>query len=142
MVVPPFFVADASFALSWAFADESNPVAEAAWTALRNDSTTIHVPPLWMWEFVNGLLVGEKRGRISREGIEQCFAVLKRAQILIVAETPPVVFSEVPPYMRSHGLTSYDAAYLALAIRHGLPIATFDKALADAAITEGVEVIA
>ena len=140
--MPPFFVADASFALAWAFADESNPLADAAWIALRNDSTTIHVPPLWMWEFINALLVGEKRGRISREGIEQCVGALSRSQIRIVEETPAAAFSELPGYMRTHGLTSYDAAYLALAIRSGFPIATFDKALATAAKLEGVELVA
>jgi predicted nucleic acid-binding protein len=141
MVVPAFFVADASFTLPWAFSDEGNALTDEAWKALRNDATTIHVPAIWMWEFANGLFMGEKRGRISREAIDQCVSVVTEAQIRVVSELPRSVFSELPGYIRSHGLTSYDAAYLALAVRHALPLATFDKALAKAALAEGVEVL-
>ena len=62
-------------------------------------------------------------------------------EIIVDDATSELAFSKIPELARKHKLTSYDAAYLELAIRGGLPIATFDRALAEAATAKGVKLL-
>ena len=62
-------------------------------------------------------------------------------EIIVDDATSELAFSKIPELARKHKLTSYDAAYLELAIRGGLPIATFDRALATAAGKEGIKLL-
>lgn len=130
------FVLDASIAACWAFEDESHPVAASALERVRTDEA--YVPSLWWFEIRNILIVSERRGRL----MERDTAVFLRglARLRIVVDPSPEE-SDVLLLARQHRLTVYDAAYLELAQRKGLALATLDKALSTAARGQAVHVI-
>jgi predicted nucleic acid-binding protein len=129
------FVLDASTTVAWAL-DESNRWAAQALTRMRGDPAL--VPTLWWFELRNALLVNERRGRITERQTARFLRDVERLAITI-DNTPDE--SSVLTLARRHRLTVYDAAYLELALREALPLATLDKALADAAGAEGVSLI-
>jgi predicted nucleic acid-binding protein len=97
------------------------------------------VPHLWGLEVANVLLVAERRGRISTEDVNRACTNLLSLPIAVDPVARDRALTTVLRLARLHGLTSYDAAYLELAIRHDLSIATLDAALTVAAESEGVE---
>jgi predicted nucleic acid-binding protein len=129
------FVLDASTIIDWAL-DEGHPTAGAARERLRTD--TALSPTLLWFEVRNGLIIAERRGRAT-ENYSAAF-LRKLEQFPVTVDTTPNQ-AEVMALARRHRLTVYDAAYLELAQREGLPLATLDRALADAARTEGVAVL-
>lgn len=131
------FVIDASVTASWCFPDENDPAAEAAFDRLATDMAV--VPALWWFEVHNILAVNERRGRIDAAGTAEFLADLDRLPIRL-DYTPQS--SMVLALARKHRLTVYDAAYLELARRLGKPLATLDQALAAAAQSDGVALIA
>jgi predicted nucleic acid-binding protein len=129
------FVVDASIVVAWAF-DEAHPAAsEARGRLRRNDSV---VPALWWFEVRNALVQGERRGRFNQAGTERFLRDLSRLPFS-VDRTPDE--GGVLGLARRHRLSVYDAAYLELAARRGLPLATLDAALGDAAQAEGVPLV-
>ena len=132
------FVLDASVALAWAFADEQNPVADHAERLLKTGAETAYVPDLWWYEMRNILVVGERRGRISIAGTATFLREI--SQLRIEANTSR---DDLPllDLARRHNLTVYDAAYLALALREHLPLATLDENLQAAALAEGIAML-
>jgi predicted nucleic acid-binding protein len=124
------FVIDASIAISWAFDDEEHPGAAAALERLRDEDA--RAPALWVLELRNALLAGERRGRIEESGTERFLDRISRLPIQIDREA-----GEVLGLARRHRLSAYDASYLELACRLGVPLLTLDRALADAARVEG-----
>ena len=125
------FVIDASVVLAWCFVDEDDATAQHVASMFKRGDTAV-APSFWPHEVLNALLVGEKRKRISSE-LVQLF--LKDLAILPIAleQSPALnVFDEVQQVSRDHGLTAYDAAYLALAVASNLPLATLDADLARA----------
>ena len=128
-------VIDASVSLNWAL-QEQNPLAETARERLQSDDAL--VPALWWFEVRNGLVVNERRKRISQEGSALFLDELARFPIAIDYSSDEIA---VMALARRHRLTVYDAAYLELALRESLPLATLDAALAEAARREGVRVI-
>ena len=141
MVVPAAFVADASFTIPWVFGDESNRASEEAWQAMKEGKAVIHVPALWLWELTNVLVRNERRGRINSRQVSEFLRIAERLPIKISPVELPSVFANVPPMMRAHSLTAYDAAYLHLAKRSGLPLATLDEVLAAGARGEGIALV-
>ena len=134
------FILDASVALSWLFADELTD-----WSAELLERATeqgVVVPAHWSLETVNGALMGERRGRVSAQVIARWLEQLSKLQIRLDPVNNTSVFKSVLPLCRKHRLTTYDAAYLELGSRLHLPLATFDKKLADAARSVGVDVVA
>jgi predicted nucleic acid-binding protein len=129
------FVLDASVAVSWFFPDEEQ--AEAS-EARRRASEGMLVPLHWWFEVRNGLLFGERRGRISEE---LTLVALDRLSRLPINAAPRPQEANVFALARRHGLTFYDAAYLELAKRERIPLATLDDGLADAARAEQVALI-
>lgn len=128
---------DTSVALAWAFEDEAEGYADAALEALAGGGAV--VPDLWGYEIVNALVVGERRKRISSAESTRFLALLRSLPIEIEA----LSFSELSGLVslaREYGLSSYDAAYLDVAARRGLPLATQDPSLGEAARRSGVEV--
>ena len=85
---------------------------------------------------------GERRKRSTQAQATKWLRLLSALPIAVDAKTPGAAFNEVLSLARSHGLTAYDAAYLELAIRLGLPLATLDDALKRAAQTVGVPLYA
>jgi len=88
-----------------------------------------HVPALWLWETANALVQAERRGRISPAAIRTYLGLLEGLPISIDQPSTASAWHDSLALDRSHRLTSYDAAYLELALRRGLSLATCDKAL-------------
>jgi predicted nucleic acid-binding protein len=122
-------------ALAWAFEDEADEHADAALEAMMENGAA--VPGLWGFEVVNALVVGERRGRIAAADSAR-FLELLRGLPIEVEEAPLSRLTEVLPVARERGLSAYDAAYLAVAMRRGLSLATQDTALRKAASDTGV----
>jgi predicted nucleic acid-binding protein len=133
------FVIDNSVALAWCFEDEQT----AGILALldRVIDTGAVAPQLWPLEAVNGLLTAERRGRISRTARQRLGGFLADLPIQIDDETAGRMWSATAPLAERHGLTAYDATYLELATRLGLPLATSDTALIAAARVAGVTLL-
>lgn len=141
MVVPAAFVVDASFALPWVFGDEHSPRSDEAWEAMKLKKASVYVPALWLWELTNTLVLGEKRGRITAAQTTAFLRIVDQLPIRVAPAVMSCLFDEIPRSMRTHALTAYDAAYLELAKRNRLPLATLDKELKAAAIKDGVELV-
>jgi len=131
------FVVDASVALAWCFEDEATPQTEAVLDRLSHDTAV--VPSLWELEVSNVLLAGERRDRLTESQSARFVALL--AQLPILVDTASVDVGAVLAAGRQHLLTAYDAAYLVLAEREGVPLATLDARLRAAAQAVGVAVI-
>jgi predicted nucleic acid-binding protein len=93
---------------------------------------------VWALEVANVLLVGERRDRIERAQSEQFVGLLSRLPIRTDHTQDAGAMAETMACGRRFGLSAYDAAYLALAIRREAPIATLDRRLIEAAETSGV----
>ena len=130
------FVLDASVTINWAMRDESNPVADLAFSALRSGSAI--APAIWWYEVRNILVVNERRQRITPADSNRFLTDL---QILEIAIDNDPDSSAVLDLSRRLGRTIYDAAYLALALREHLPLATLDKNLEAAAVTAGIALL-
>jgi predicted nucleic acid-binding protein len=132
------FVIDNSVVLSWCLEDEQNRYSTAILE--RMDACEALVPAIWPLEFTNALLMAERRKRIAEADVTHFLAMLKNIPIHVEPESVAGTLYEILPLARIHGLTTYDASYLNLAMRSGLPIATQDKALVKAARKCGVEI--
>jgi predicted nucleic acid-binding protein len=133
-------VPDASAALTWCFEDEATPWTDALLARLRaGDEAT--VPAHWPAEVANGLLIAIRRGRISREKANRFFGDLRALPIRIDPESSETAFGRVFELAEQYNLTIYDAAYLELALRQGLPLATLDEDLRRAAQGAGVSLV-
>jgi predicted nucleic acid-binding protein len=129
-------VIDASVALAWVFGDERHDDAWRVVERLREGPAW--VPAHFHLEVGNGLLSGLRRGRLSADQARTAVVALGALPIEVDLDTPGRALSDVWPLAARHGLTTYDAAYLELAIRRGLPLATLDERLVSAARAEGV----
>ena len=125
-------VIDASVALALVIPDEQSEWAEEVMSVVAR--TSARAPMLWEFEVASGLRNAERRGRISADDADDALTLLSRLPIRL--EQPSA--QSLLRLSRDHALTAYDAAYLAVAVRHGLPVATRDHALATAAQVEGV----
>jgi predicted nucleic acid-binding protein len=134
------FVLDASLTLSWCFRDEANPQSLALLDRLAAEAAL--VPALWQLEVANALAMAERRGRITPERVDDFLRELGVLEIEIDHETAGRSFSHLLPLCRDHALTSYDAAYLDLARRRRLPLATLDADLIRVAERLGVPLAA
>jgi predicted nucleic acid-binding protein len=130
------FVLDCSVALAWYFADEADPYADAVAKSLK-DATAI-VPALFHLEIANILIVGERRKRGTEAQANTFLMRLAALPLHLDGQTASRAWSDTIALARTHGLSIYDAAYLELAVRELLPIATLDDDIQDAAIAIGV----
>lgn len=130
------FIVDSSVTLSWCFTDEADAYAEASLRALR--AAEARTTSLWPFEVANGLLMGERRGRLTPADTQRALADLAALPIHVELTTPERALREGLLLARQEGLTVYDAAYLDLALREGLPIATLDRQMREAARRLGV----
>ncbi|VBB41569.1 Ribonuclease VapC [uncultured Desulfatiglans sp.] len=125
------FVVDNSVVMSWCFEDEGNSYAEAVLESL--ESAEVLVPAIWPLEVGNVLLAAEGKKRLSHAAVVRFLALLGGLPITVEQETPERMLKEIVSLAREHGLSTYDASYLDLAMRFDLPLATQDPALAKAA---------
>jgi predicted nucleic acid-binding protein len=133
-------VPDASATLSWCFEDEAKPWTDALLAKLRaGDEAT--VPAHWPVEVANALLMAIRRRRISGEKANRFFEDLRALPIRIDLESSETAFVRVFKLAEQYNLTVYDAAYLELAIRESVPLATLDNELREAARAAGVALV-
>lgn len=99
------------------------------------------VPFLWFYEVGNGLVMALPRGRISSEQLQGFLLRLKALPIDVAQQTPDEVL-ESPALAKTYGLTNYDAAYLALAIRSELSLATTDTLLRKVSAAAAIKIFA
>jgi predicted nucleic acid-binding protein len=136
----PSFVLDTSIALKWFLADEEDRTDSLILLKNISDTNRPIVPWLWFYEIGNALTMAVRRNRIQIEQLEEMVLMLERMPIDI--DTPDRGdLLRLSVLARKHALTTYDAAYLSLALRENLPLATSDTALKRAAIAEGALLI-
>lgn len=133
------FVLDASIALAWCFANEAS--AKAAHLLDRLEDEFAIVPAIWPIELANVLANAERRGHIVASEIAEFLALIASLDVRVDGETAARGLTETLALARTESLSGYDAGYLELAMRLGLPIATRDARLAAAARHVGVEVV-
>jgi predicted nucleic acid-binding protein len=133
-------VIDSSAALSWCFEDEASPESDALFEQVRDQGAV--VPGLWHLEVANVLLQAERRGRITTGDVAMRLELIADLPITTDNQTTARAWREILPLARAEGLTTYDAAYLELAMRRGLPLVTKDGALIAAAGRSGVAIAA
>lgn len=134
------FVLDASVTLSWCFEDEATPETWALLDSLEEG--TAYVPALWLLEVANILICSDRRGRITTAKANDFFATLRTLPIMIEPVEYGPALDRTVTLARIERLTAYDAAYLELAKRMALPIATRDQALREAALRHEVTLCA
>lgn len=125
------FVVDNSIVVSWFFRDEMTAYTRAIRQKLDTDQA--FVPAIWPLEFSNVLLMAERRKRLTEAEVSQILNIMQSTPISVEQEPPERAWTEILSLARCHGLTTYDASYLDLAMRMGLPLATLDMALKKAA---------
>jgi predicted nucleic acid-binding protein len=133
------FVLDSSITLSWFFDDEQSEAADQLLDRLATEEAA--VPALWYFEIANGLAIGERRQRTTPARITEFVAQLESLAIFPDEESWLRALGPVLNLARMERLSAYDAAYLELAMRLGVPLATKDLALAAAAGRNGVAVL-
>ncbi len=132
------FVLDCSVSAAWCLSDESSEAAEKILYRLAGEEAV--VTPLWIAEMANVLVMAERRGRITP-------ADASRAVELVLSLPIQVEFADLRTLnasrllAREYELSAYDASYLELAQREGLPLATMDRTLSMAARRCGVPVL-
>jgi predicted nucleic acid-binding protein len=132
----PSFIIDCSIAISWCFADEATPASGRVLDRLENESAL--VPAHWFLEVANVLAMAEVRKRITAAKSDEFLGFLQVLEIQVDDDAPSRAFPHLLPLCRRHRLTAYDAVYLDLAVRRGIPLATLDGDLRAAAGKLGV----
>ena len=133
------FVVDASVALAWHFEDEPSLYADRVLERLREEGAV--APSIWPLEMANGLVIAERRGRLTPAKRARAVELTIESPVLISETGSAVALGPVLDLARVHGLTAYDAAYLELAMREGPPLATEDASLRAAAERVGVALV-
>ena len=131
------FVLDASICVVWALSDESHPLADATMAKLKTEYAL--VPALWWFEIRNVLTSSERRKRITVEGSQEFLEFLAGFPIREESERDE---NAILGFARKYQLSFYDAAYLELAHRYGIQLATLDSALRKAAEAAKVPLLA
>lgn len=129
------FIIDASVVIAWAF-KEQHATAERALARIQTEEAI--VPALWWYELRNVLVLGERHKRLAERETARFLRDISR--LMITIDSSPNE-AQVLMLARRHQLTVYDAAYLELAGREALPLATLDEELAAAARAEQVALI-
>jgi predicted nucleic acid-binding protein len=130
------FVLDNSVALAWCFEDERTPATAALLEQVGESGA--FAPNLWPIEALNGLLVAERRGRLDAARRHRLLRFLHMLPIAIDEETTAQVWTATVSLAERFALSAYDATYLELAYRLGLPLASLDRELCTAASKLGL----
>ncbi|MBI4864541.1 MAG: type II toxin-antitoxin system VapC family toxin [Candidatus Riflebacteria bacterium] len=135
----PTLIVDCSITMAWCFADEGTHETGRILDRLATEAAL--VPAHWFLEVANVLAMAEKRRRISAADSTQFVRLLSVLDIQVDSESGSRTFDHILPLCRSHALSSYDAAYLDLALRRHVPLASLDDDLRRAAASLGVGVL-
>lgn len=133
------FVVDASVTLAWCFADETSDLADRVLDHLEHDEAL--APAIWPLEVANGLRTAERRGRLDLADLSHVRGLLISLPVQVEGVALDAALGEVTEIARRLELTAYDAAYLELAARRGLALATVDDRLRRACERAGVELV-
>jgi len=125
----PSLVIDSSIASAWCFPDERTDYTDAVLSAVTAPVEAA-VPQLWAYEVRNAVLMGLRRRRVTEVGAQRFLDSIRRLRIRLV---DPISYDSIFHLAVRHRLTYYDAAYLDLALREALPLASLDDALRAAA---------
>lgn len=134
----PACVLDASTAVAWAMPDEIAPSAEL-WDRISDEGAI--VPPLWPCEVANTVLNAVRRGRVTETAMAHILIELRAMNTQVEDASAMACWDITATVALQYRLSVYDAAYLELAKRRNLPLATLDRRLAEAARLAGVAVI-
>jgi predicted nucleic acid-binding protein len=132
-------VLDSSVALAWIYADETTDAVLRLFDDVRLHGAW--VPGLWRWEIANVLQLNVRRGRHTGDFRDDALASLAMLPVKVDAEADRQAWGATLHLAERHGLTVYDAAYLEIASRRKLALATLDRQLRAAAANEGVELL-
>lgn len=133
------FVLDSSVTLAWCFEDEATAAADALLERLTDGGAW--APAVWPLEVLNALLMAERRGRITTQTRHAGAAFLQSLPVMLDAHTAPQAWIATHRLAERYRLTLYDAAYLELAQRLELPLATLDTGLCGVASALGVPLL-
>lgn len=133
------FVLDSSVALAWVLPDESSPAADGLVERLLREEVV--VPPLWPLEVGNVLITAMRRARLAAPDVERIAADLRALPVTTDPSCSREALARSLSLALRRGLTTYDAAYLELAQRRNIPLATLDARLREACVAEGVAVL-
>ena len=133
------WVVDASLCLGWYLKDEEDRAYNLEVLAALHENDAI-VPLLWAYEVANGLVMAHRRNRIALEDLTEIIQSLNALPITVDPQDSNAVL-QLPALALKYHLTAYDAAYLELALRLGLPIATKDDALKRAMASCGIALV-
>jgi predicted nucleic acid-binding protein len=132
-------VLDSSVALAWVYADETTDAILRLFDEIRLHGAW--VPGLWRWEIANVLQLNVRRGRHSGEFRDEALSALALLPAKVDAEADRQAWSATLHLAERHGLTVYDAAYLEIACRRKIALATLDRQLRAAASNENVQLL-
>jgi len=135
----PTFIIDCSMTMAWFFPDEATSATQQIQDRLIHEA--VIVPSLWYLEVTNVLAMAEKRKRTTATDSTQFLQQLQKFDIQRDDSWQMRAFDHLLPLCRKHGLTSYDASYLDLALRCQLPLASLDIDLRKAAKTLGIPLL-
>ncbi len=133
-------VIDGSTAIGFVLKDEQEPLAARALAVLESGMETL-APAHWCVEVANGLLMAERRKRVSQADITEALNLLMALPVIADDQTAQRAGSDTVALARQYDLTIYDAAYLELAMRRGATLATADRQLARAAKAAGLSLL-
>lgn len=133
------FVLHNSVALAWCFQDEQSPEILALLDRVAESGAI--VPLLWPLEALNGLLMAERRRRLTAEQRTTFASLLQDLPITLDDETATRAWAQTAALAERFALSVYDAAYLELAHRRRLPLATLDRPLRTATATLGLPLL-
>lgn len=134
------FIIDSSVGIGWVHPSQANELTKQLLEAAKGGAA-IYVPSLWHLEIANTLLVFVRRKLITEAQREVGLTLLSQLRIIIDDDTNRLAFSAISELASKHSLSAYDAAYLELARRKSLPLATRDEALKKAAKKSGIRVL-
>jgi predicted nucleic acid-binding protein len=133
-------VIDGSTILGVVLKDEHSLYTAKAMEAIKK-RPSMYVPSHWLLETTNGLLMAERRKRLSQVEVLEALEFIQALPMITDEQTASRCAGDILSIARHYALTIYDAAYLELAIRRRTTLATIDKALARAATAAGVELL-
>jgi predicted nucleic acid-binding protein len=133
-------VADAPVALAWCFEDENSRLAEKVLDLLSTGVEAL-VPAISPLELANALLTAERRKRITTAQVTGLLRRISKLPITVEPMPPAYAFEQVLSVARQQEVTEYDAAYVELALREGLPLATLNAKLRRAARPAGIVLV-
>jgi predicted nucleic acid-binding protein len=134
-------VVDSSATLGLLLPDESQTPAARKLRTTLDSVVRIHVPAHWWIEMANGIVMAERRKRLTQALGMEMLALMPALNVTTDDEPAERSLPAIAALARQHGLTAYDAGYLELAIRHGAVLASQDGDLLKAAHACGIEVL-